>query len=68
MAKESVNQMIAEAFREIGVLIFVFSLLDKIVTGYRTLLWASVVVAISVAFFVAGVVLERTRYDESSSR
>ncbi len=68
MAKESVNQMIAEAFREIGVLIFVFSLLDKIVTGYMTLLWASVVVAISVAFFVAGVVLERTRYDESSSR
>jgi uncharacterized membrane protein YdbT with pleckstrin-like domain len=60
--------MIAEAFREIGVLIFVFSLLDKIVTGYMTLLWASVVVAISVAFFVAGVVLERTRYDESSSR
>lgn len=68
MAKESVNQMVAEAFREIGVLIFVFSLLDKIVTGYMTLLWASVVVALSVAFFVAGIVLERTRSDESSSR
>jgi hypothetical protein len=68
MAKESVNQVIAETFREIGILIFVFSLLDKIVTGYMTLLWASVVVALSVTFFVAGIVIERTRSDKSSPR
>ncbi len=67
MARESTSKMMAEAFREIGILIFVFSLLDKIVAGNITLLWASVVVALSVAFFVAGIVLERTRSDESSS-
>jgi hypothetical protein len=67
MARESTNQMVAEAFREIGVLIFVFSLLDKIVAGNITFLWASVVVALSVSFFIAGIVLERTISDESSS-
>jgi hypothetical protein len=66
MAKESVSKMFGEALREIGVLILVFSVLDKIVAGSITIQWAvNVVSAIS---FVSGVLVERKRSDEPSSR
>jgi hypothetical protein len=63
MAKESVSKMAGEAFREIGILIFVFALLDKLVSGTITTRWTVVATALSVLFFSAGVLLERIRSD-----
>jgi hypothetical protein len=68
MAKQSVNEMVAEALREIGVLILVFSVLDKIVAGSISVQWAAIVIFISTVAFVSGVLIERKRSDESSDR
>jgi hypothetical protein len=68
MAKESVNKMVGEALREIGVLILVFSVLDKIVAGSISVQWAAVVIFISAVSFISGVLIERKRSDESSDR
>jgi hypothetical protein len=63
MAKDSVSKMSGEAFREIGILIFVFSLLDKLVSGTITTRWTATAIGLSVLFFGAGVFLERIRTD-----
>jgi len=55
--------MAAEAFREIGVLIFVFSILDKMVSGTITVMLTSIAVFISALFFFAGIFIERKRTD-----
>jgi hypothetical protein len=67
MAKEPVSKMLAEALREIGVLILVFSVLDKIVAGGITLQWTVFAVLLSAIVFSSGVLLERKRADEPSS-
>jgi hypothetical protein len=64
MAKDSVNKMCGDAFREIGVLIFVFALLDKIVSGTITRRWTILTMSFSTFFFLAGVLTERMRNDE----
>jgi hypothetical protein len=68
MAKESVSKMFGEALREIGVLILVFSVLDKIVAGSITIQWAVIVLLVSAISFVSGVLVERKRSNEPSSR
>lgn len=68
MGKESVSKMLGEALREIGVLILVFSVLDKIVAGGITIRWAIVAFSLSAVSFSLGVLMERNRSDESSDR
>lgn len=53
--------MIAEGFREIGVLIFVFAILDKMIQGKITFWWTTIAVTVSAACFTAGCYLERRR-------
>jgi hypothetical protein len=55
--------MIAEGFREVGVLVFVFALLDKVVQGKITFWWTMIAVALSATCFTAGCYLERRRPD-----
>lgn len=53
--------MLAEGFREIGVLILVFALLDKLVSGSITWQWTLAAIFISSLTFGAGVYIERRR-------
>jgi len=53
--------MAAEALREVGVLILVFSLLDRLIAGSITLLWTLSATAIRGASFFLGCMLERGR-------
>lgn len=64
MAKDSVKKMLGEGFREVGVLIFVFALLDKLVSGTITRSWTILTMSFSTFFFCAGLLLERMRNDE----
>ncbi len=63
MARETVEQMVGEAFREVGILILVFAILDKLVSGSITGKWTLTAFGISAFFFSAGVYLERRRRD-----
>lgn len=56
--------MLGEAFRDVGILVFVFALLDRIIGGKITVWWTITVIAISVGFFLAGCYLETRRIDE----
>ncbi len=58
---ESYTEMAAEALREVGVLILVFSLLDRLIAGSITLLWTLSATAIRGASFFLGCMLERGR-------
>jgi len=53
--------MIGEGFREVGVLVFVFAILDKLVAGSITGGWTATAIAISLRFFWAGCFIERRR-------
>ena len=64
MEKEPVKKMLAEALREVGILIFVFAILDKMVSGSITIRWTLEAFAASAGFFGMGVYLERIRSDE----
>jgi hypothetical protein len=64
MARESTSKMAAEALREIGVLIFVFAMLDKLVSGRITTLWTLATGVVSSIFFLSGIYIERRRRDE----
>jgi hypothetical protein len=64
MEKEPVKKMLAEALREVGILIFVFAILDKMVSGSITIRWTLEAFAASAGFFGMGVSLERIRSDE----
>jgi hypothetical protein len=59
--RKPIEEMIAEGFREVGVLIFVFALLDRVIQGRITFWWTMTAVAVSAAFFAAGCYLERRR-------
>ena len=53
------TEMVAEALREIGVLVLVFSLLDRLVAGRITVAWTVTATAVSVVTFATGCYLER---------
>ncbi len=53
--------MIAEGFREVGVLIFVFANLDELVAGKASIVWILSAAALGILFFVLGIYLERRR-------
>jgi len=56
--------MAGEAFRDIGILVFVFAILDRIIDGKITPWWTVSAICISALFFLAGCYLERRRPDE----
>ena len=56
-----IEEMIGEGFREVGVLVFVFAILDKLVAGSITGWWTATAIAVSIGFFWAGCFIERRR-------
>jgi hypothetical protein len=60
-ASKAIEEMIGEAFRDIGILTFVFAILDKVISGKITPWWTVAAIAVSVAFFGAGCYIERRR-------
>ena len=58
------RERIAEAAREVGLLWFVFALLDKIVDGNLTFPWFAGNVCLSVVFWVFGMYIELRTKDE----
>ena len=61
--RKSYGEMAGEALREIGVLVLVFSVLDRMIAGNITAIWTAVTLAISVVSFLLGCMLERIRND-----
>ncbi len=61
MSRGSVAQMAAEFLREAAVLVFVFSLVEKVLEGKPGLTWALSALAVALLFLTGGMVLERTR-------
>jgi len=59
--RKPIEEMIAEGFREVGVLVFVFALLDRVIQGRITFWWTTIAVALSATLFAAGCYLERRR-------
>ena len=55
--------MIADAFREIGILVFVFAILDKMISGTITIGWTIAAIALALGFFGMGLYIERSRTD-----
>ncbi len=64
MARKSYDEMTGDALREIGVLILVFAILDKLIAGKFSFGWNFSAILVSAAFFLAGCFLERSRVDE----
>jgi hypothetical protein len=60
--KKSVEEMLGEALRDIGILVIVFFPLDQWVTN-RTITWkwAAGSAVVSAGALAAGIILERTR-------
>jgi hypothetical protein len=63
VARKQLEEMAGEGFREVGVLVFVFALLDRIIDGKITPWWTVSAVAVSALFFSAGCYIERRRPD-----
>ncbi|HEV3193383.1 MAG TPA: hypothetical protein VGY54_22905 [Polyangiaceae bacterium] len=60
--RHEVAEMIGEAMREIGVLVAVFGMLDKILRNEGpTADWTAAVLVTALFFFVFGVTIERRR-------
>jgi hypothetical protein len=55
--------MIGEGLREVGVLILVFAILDKVITGNITLWWTTTALLSGLLFFTGGCYIERKRRD-----
>ena len=53
--------MVSEALRELGVLIGVFAILDRLIADSITLLWSLTAIGVSALCFTAGGFLERRR-------
>jgi len=64
MARKHFEEMIGEGFRDTGVLILVFAILDRIINGTITPWWTVTAIATSVGFFMAGCYIERRRPNE----
>jgi hypothetical protein len=56
--------MAGEGAREIGVLVFVFALLDGIVANKSTVWWPIVSVSLGAVFFTIGCYIEAKRSDD----
>jgi hypothetical protein len=56
--------MIADGLREVGVLVFVFSILDRLIDEKITTTWTLVAIAVSAWFFGMGIYVERRRPGE----
>ena len=56
--------MVGDAFRESGILVFVFAILDKVIAGSITLGWTALVFVVALALFGMGMIIERRRDDE----
>jgi hypothetical protein len=59
--RRPIEEMIGEGFREVGVLVFVFAILDKLIAGSITGGWTATAIAISLGFFWAGCFIEKRR-------
>jgi hypothetical protein len=56
--------MFGEGLRDVGILVLVFAILDRIIDGGITGWWTLTAVAVSAGFFLSGVYVERRRPDE----
>ncbi len=63
VARRALDEMTGEALREVGIPIFVFAILDRLVADRITWKWTVVSATISFVFFLGGCYIERTRYD-----
>jgi hypothetical protein len=63
VARKQLEEMVGEAFRDIGILVFVFALLDRIIDGKINGWWTLTAIAIAAGFFLAGCYFERRRSD-----
>lgn len=61
--REPIEKMIGEAFRECGVLVFVFAILDKVISGTITPWWTVAAICVALGLFAMGVYIERRRPD-----
>ena len=64
MEREPVEKMLGDGFREVGVLVLVFALLDRILSGNITIRWTLAALALGILFFCTGLYIERRRRDE----
>jgi hypothetical protein len=64
MARKLTEEMIGEGLRDVGILILVFAVLDKLVNGQITLWWTLAAVSVSALVFASGCYVERIRPDE----
>jgi len=55
--------MFGEALREVGELVLVFALLDKVIKGDITPWWTVAAIAVASAIFLMGCYIERRRPD-----
>jgi hypothetical protein len=62
--RKSVEEMTGEACREVGVLLAVFAMLDRIIAGHITVAWTITVALVSGVAFLLGCIIERVRTDE----
>lgn len=61
MARRELEEMIGEGFREVGELVLVFALLERIIRGDITPWWTVSAIAVAFGFFGAGCYIERRR-------
>jgi hypothetical protein len=59
--RNTVEQMIGEGLREVGVLVLVFAILDKVIAGNITVWWTAIALAGGLLFFAGGCYIERKR-------
>jgi hypothetical protein len=64
LARKHFEEMVADGLREVGVLVFVFSILDRMIDGKITTIWTLVAIGTSGLFFCAGLYIERRRPGE----
>jgi hypothetical protein len=64
LARKHFEEMVADGLRETGVLVFVFSILDRVIDGKITTNWTLVAMGVSALFFGSGLYIERRRPGE----
>ncbi len=61
MSRRSVAEMATEFLREAAVLVFVFSLVEKVLEGKPGITWALSAFAVAGVFLSIGIAIERRR-------
>lgn len=64
VARKRFEEMAGEGFRDVGILVFVFALLDRIIDGKITGWWTVSAVCVALLFFLGGCYIERRRPDD----